>query len=142
MTVSIIGSDSTFIVILVPLGPAPKNSGVVVEITSWGWSMLSKVTGLSVALLSPPDKSNSPDGIDSSTELSGKFTSAFGKVIFETVFVRKSYVCPRVMLGVGLAAFGVTCAVDTPSAPPWTKISITVLLLSSAANVDRFLLLA
>jgi len=100
---SLMSSDSTVILIEFPDGPFPKNSGSFVNIISLS-SMLSRVTELVSSSFSTSGTTNF-DSISFSVS-SGRFIcdagiSSWGFPVSDL----KSWIFPRVIGGVGFAAF-------------------------------------
>lgn len=99
ITSSVMGSDSTVIVISVFGGPSPKNSGDVVKIISPDESMLSSVTVVSSFVVSP-ETSRAPGVVGAS---SGRFKLASGRPPTPTADLPlKSYDWPSTISGTGL----------------------------------------
>ena len=110
---SLISSDSTVMVKIVAGGAFPKSSGWVVLTVSPSL-MLSKVTiweeGLAVpAGISKPETDDVSSG---AVICASGFTDSWPEGRF-----LKSYVCPKTMVGIGLALAGKTWAEAIPSGP-------------------------
>ncbi len=102
LTEVVIGSDSTVIVRVTPGGPSPKNAGFVV-VTISPSSKLSKVTveAEGVAVFSGTVKPD--DGV----EISGSPIEALGISLEEEGGrLLKSWTCPKIIEGTGLADWG------------------------------------
>ena len=104
------GSDSTVIVICVPEGPSPKNSGFWVLTTSPCFT-LSKVTDFCSMVIS-----SSVLKADSFCLISSGISSVASGFIPAPVSVRflKSWVSPSIIVGVGLANIAKICADEVP----------------------------
>ena len=99
LTDVVTGSDSRVIVIVVPEGPSPKNSGFV-EVTISPSSTLSKVTVVAEGVADFSSTSNLDEGVASSGRpmeaLGISLTSEGGRFL-------KSWVSPRIIDGTGRA---------------------------------------
>jgi len=93
------GSDSTVIVMVVPEGPSPKNSGFVEVIISPS-SMLSRVTVFAEGVAVFSSTSNLDEGV----AVSGRPMEALGiPLTSEGERFLKSWVSPRIIEGTGRA---------------------------------------
>ena len=137
-TCSVMGSDSSVMVNVVPGGASPKNSGWVVDTVS-PWATLSRVTVVAegVEIFSPT--SNPEEGV----AVSGSSTDALGTSLVSLggKFL-KSWVEPKTIEGTGFADWGYIWAVATPSPPALTEISKRVLALSTVTKEVKSFVLA
>lgn len=97
---SVTGSDSTVIMIVVPEGPSPKNSGFV-EVTISPSSMLSRVTVFAEGVAAV---FSSTSNLDEGVASSGRPMEALGiSLTSEGGRFLKSWVFPRIIDGTGRA---------------------------------------